>query len=135
MSNTKTGSATQGVAPKADTKTTVSPVVEKSTSTVTANGIETPKTKVLTVEDRKGRTEVFSKLLEKHDNLKDVQQRVESFAIGSDEHSQTLTLKDSKGNNFNTGNPALLKDVIALVRAQVTAQVGVVEDEILHFII
>lgn len=93
------------------------------------------KSKVLTVEDRKGRTEVFTKLLDKHENLKDVQQRIDSFAIGSDEHSQTLLLKDSKGNSFNTGNPVLLKDVIALVRQQVTAQVGVVETDILNFII
>jgi hypothetical protein len=95
----------------------------------------TDKPKVLTVEDRKGRTEVFTKLLEKHENLKEVQQRVESFAIGSDEHSQTLALKDTKGNSFNTGNPALLKEVVSLIRAQVTAQVGVVETDILNFII
>jgi hypothetical protein len=93
------------------------------------------KTKVLTVEDRKGRTEVFTKLLDKHENLKDVQQRIDSFAIGSDEHSQTLLLKDSKGNSFNTGNPVLLKEIVALVRTQVIAQVGVVETDILNFII
>lgn len=94
-----------------------------------------PQTKVLTVEDRRGRTEVFGKLLDKHENLKDVQQRVEAFAVGSDEHSQTLSLKDSKGNSFHTGNPVLLKDIIQLVRTQVTAQVGTVENEILNFII
>jgi hypothetical protein len=95
----------------------------------------TTKTKVLTVEDRKGRTEVFTKLLDKHENLKDVQKRLESFAVGSDEHSQALSLKDSKGNSFQTGNPLLLKEVIQLIRVQVTTQVGVIEDDILNFII
>lgn len=129
MKNKQTVEAAQG----ADTTTT--PKTPELSQFAVPPAEKKDSTKVLTVEDRKGRTEVFTKLLEKHENLKDVQQRVESFAIGSDDHSQTLALKDSKGNSFQTGNPALLKEVIALVRAQVTAQVGVVETDILNFII
>lgn len=122
-----TGAATQQQTKPEISQMTVSPSAELKSTTST--------TKVLTVEDRKGRTEVFNKLLEKHENLKDVQKRVDAFAIGSDEHSQTLSLKDSKGNSFNTGNPVLLKEVIQLIRTQVTAQVGVVETDILEFVI
>jgi hypothetical protein len=95
----------------------------------------TSKTKVLTVEDRKGRHEIFEKLLEKHEVYKETSQKIEAFVIGSDEHSQTLQLHDSKGNLFKTGNPVLLKEVMTLIRAQINAQVGVIEDDILNFII
>jgi hypothetical protein len=106
----------------------ISPKTELSVST-------TQKTKVLTVEDRKGRHEIFNNLLKKHEVYKETSQKIESFVIGSDEHSQTLQLHDSKGNLFKTGNPVLVKEVMALIRAQITAQVGTIEDDILNFII
>lgn len=88
-----------------------------------------------TVEQRKAKTELFNGLLDKHEKYLDTQHSVEKFAIGSNEHSQTLMLKDNNGNHFTTGNPVILKPVIELVRKQIAAQVGQLETEILDFIV
>lgn len=138
MTTKNTGSAAQGVATKIESKTATT--VEKSTAIVGANGKieEKPnreKTQVLSVQDRIARNEQLNSLVSKHNAYKETQQKVESFAIGSDEHSQSLQFKDSKGNIFTTAHPAILKPVLALVREQVKLQVGVIEAEILDFII
>jgi uncharacterized Zn ribbon protein len=60
---------------------------------------------------------------------------MEEFIIGSDENSQSLLLKDAKGNQFNTGNPVVIIEVIDLVRNQIKMQCGQVEEEILNFVV
>lgn len=138
MTTKTTGSAAQGVAPKTETKTAQ---VEKSTTAISPNGgaveakADRSKTQVLTVADRIARNEQLNSLVDKHATYKETQQKIESFAIGSDEHSQSLQLKDSKGNTFTTAHPAILKPVLALIREQVKQQVGVIESEILDFVI
>lgn len=137
MTTKTTGSAVQGTATK-----TEAPKTEKSTTSIAPNGaaVETKvadrsKTQVLTVADRIARNEQLNSLVEKHTTYKETQQKIENFAIGSDEHSQSLQLKDSKGNTFTTAHPAIIKPVLALIREQVKQQVGVIEAEILDFII
>lgn len=138
MTTKNTGSAAQGVAPKTETKNSQ---VEKSTTAIAPNGgaveakPDKSKTQVLTVADRIARTEQLNSLVDKHQAYKETQQKIENFAIGSDEHSQSLQFKDSKGNTFTTAHPAILKPVLALVREQVRHQVGVIESEILDFVI
>lgn len=138
MTTKNTGSTTQGVVTKIENKNTT---VEKSTTAISPSGgavetkVEKSKTQVLTVSDRIARNEQLNSLVEKHATYKETQQKIENFAIGSDEHSQSLQLKDSKGNTFTTAHPAILKPVLTLIREQVKMQVGVIESEILDFVI
>lgn len=88
-----------------------------------------------TVEERKNRHELFDKLLGKHEVYSESRKKMEEFIIGSDENSQSLLLKDAKGNQFNTGNPVVIKEVIELVRSQIKVQCGQVENEILNFVV
>ena len=83
----------------------------------------------------RNKNELFNKLLDKHGIYSESQKKMEQFAIGSDENSQSLVLKDAKGNQFSTGNPIVLKEVIELVRAQIKMQCGQVEEEILNFVV
>ncbi len=129
------GSATQGGATKVETK---KPELSKTTIPPTQAGKEEAKVeipKAPTIEERRTKKELFDKLLAKHDTIQESKKKVEQFIIGSDENFQTLQLKDAKGNLFNTGNPAVIKDVIDLVKKQIYAQCGQVEDDILKFII
>lgn len=132
MTTKTTGVATQGVAAKHSTKP------ETSTTAITENGTTVKvenQIKVLSVEDRRGRAIVFNALLEKQAQLKDVKTRMEAFVVGSDENSQHIQLKDGTGKTFQTGKPEIIKPIIELVRKQLEQQVGVVESEILAFII
>ena len=131
----KSNGAAQGGASKSDTKKVEptpgatqppqAPIVEAKTEPV----------KAITVEERKNKNELFNKLLDKHGIYSESQKKMEQFAIGSDENSQSLVLKDAKGNQFSTGNPIVLKEVIELVRAQIKMQCGQVEEEILNFVV
>lgn len=121
MSNTKSGAGVQGTpSPKATEK----PELSKFAIAPAAN-----------IEEIKKKVEDYSALLEKHSILSDTKKKLDSFAIGSDENNQNLRLSDKEGNNFSTGNPIVIKEVIALIRKQLNAQCGQVEDDVLNFII
>lgn len=136
MSTQKSNGAAQSGTAKTETKvvptkgTTVAPVVEEMKPEVKS---EQPKQ--LTVEERKNRHELFDKLLGKHEVYSESRKKMEEFIVGSDENSQSLLLKDAKGNQFNTGNPVVIKEVIELVRGKINVQCGQVEEEILNFVV
>lgn len=132
MTTKTNGVAAQGAAAKQSTKpeTSTTAITEKGTTVQVDN-----QTKVLTVEDRRGRVLVLNALLDKQAQLKDVKTKMEAFAVGSDENSQHVQLKDGTGRTFQTGKPEIIKPIIELVRKQLEQQVGVVEAEILEFII
>jgi hypothetical protein len=147
MTIKKSGNGAQGATPTTELKSNgakpelsnlkVGPKVEEPKPE--AKKEEQPKPeqpqKVVSVEDRKKRMELFSALVAKHETYQDTHQKIEAFSIGSDEHSQTLTFKDSKGATFSTGNPVILKPVLELVRQQIKMQVGELDKDILEFII
>ena len=128
------GLAPQGGAAKLETK---KPELSKTTIPPAEAGkevkVEIPKAP--TIEERRTKKELFDKLLAKHDTIQESKKKVDQFIIGSDENSQTLQLKDAKGNLFNTGNPTVIKEVIELVKKQIYFQCGQVEDDILKFVI
>jgi hypothetical protein len=132
MTNQKSNGAAQSGPAKADpTKgAATTPKVEE-----TKPEAKTEQPKPPTVEERKNRHELFDKLLGKHEIYSDSKKKMEEFIIGSDENSQSLLLKDAKGNQFNTGNPVVIKEVIDLVRNQIKMQCGQVEEEILNFVV
>lgn len=122
MSNTKSGAGVQGTPAQTETKK-----VELSKFAVPA--------KSTNIEEIKKKVDDYQKLLERHSLLTDSKNKLDSFAIGSDENNQNLRLSDKEGNNFSTGNPIVIKEVIALIRKQLNAQCGQVEEDVLKFII
>lgn len=137
MSGQKTNGAAQSGTAKNETKNAdlVKGTAEQPKVEETKPEAKTEQPKPPTVEERKNRHELFDKLLGKHEIYSDSKKKMDEFIIGSDENSQSLLLKDAKGNQFNTGNPVVIKEVIDLVRTQIKAQCGQVEEEILNFVV
>lgn len=132
MTATKNSASAQGAKAQTVTKPEISNTVISETGKPET---QSDKTKVLTVEDRRSRAIVFNSLLEKQAVLKEAQTKMEAFAIGSDENSQFIQLKDGSGKTFQTGKAEILKPVVELIRSQLTQQIGNVETEILNFVI
>jgi hypothetical protein len=136
MTTKTTGTVAQGAA-TSTSKNAVSTATVNKSGTISDPKEETKKVIPLpqSVETRKNRNELFNKLLDKHEAVMETHRKMEGFIIGSDDNSTMLALKDAKGNTFNTGNPAVIKPVIEMVRKQIIQQVGVIEEEILDFIV
>lgn len=126
MSNTKSAAGVQGAPAKNETSKP-----ELSKIVIPAKVQEPAKN----IEDIKKRVEDYTALLEKHSILQESKKKLDSFSYGSDEHSQNLRLQDKEGNNFSTGNPVVVREVIELIRKQLNAQCGAVEADVLNFII
>lgn len=91
--------------------------------------------KPATIAERKHRTELLQSMFDRQEKYQETQRNLEKFLIGVDENSQKLSLTDSKGTSFATSNPLVIKPVLELVKQQVAAQMGNIEDDILNFII
>ncbi len=126
MSNTTKSAA--GVQGAPATKTTEKTELSKFT-------IPPPKKAAANIDEIKKKVEDYSALLEKHSILSETKKKLDSFAIGSDENNQNLRISDKDGNQFTTGNPMVIKEVIELIRKQLNTQCGVIETEVLNFII
>jgi hypothetical protein len=126
MSNTKNVAAVPGMpATEQKTKPELSKIVVPAK-------VQSPSKNV---DEIKRRVEDYTALLEKHSLLQESKKKLDSFSYGSDEHSQNLRLQDKEGNNFSTGNPVVVREVIELIRKQLNTQCGVVENDVLNFII
>ncbi len=126
MSNTKNVAAVPGMpATEQNTKPELSKIVVPAK-------VQSPSKNV---DEIKRRVEDYTALLEKHSLLQESKKKLDSFSYGSDEHSQNLRLQDKEGNNFSTGNPVVVREVIELIRKQLNTQCGVVENDVLNFII
>lgn len=126
MSNTKNATGVQGTpVANAPAKPELSKIVVPAKNPIPSKNIE----------DIKKRVEDYTALLERHSLLQESKNKLDSFSYGSDEHSQNLRLQDKEGNNFSTGNPVVVREVIDLIRKQLNAQCGKVEEEVLNFII
>jgi len=125
MSTTKNGAGVQGTPAQKEAAK-----IELSTVKVPA-----PAKPAASIDEIKKRVVDYQKLLERHSLLADSKNKLDSFAIGSDENNQSLRLRDESGNQFLTGNPIVIKEVIALIRKQLNTQCGAVETEILNFAI
>lgn len=125
MSTTKNGAGVQGTP------------AQKEAAKIELSNIKVPAPKkpAANIEEIKKRVDDYQKLLARHSLLSDSKNKLDSFAIGSDENNQSLKLRDEQGNQFLTGNPIVIKEVIALIRQQLNSQCGTVETEILNFAI
>jgi hypothetical protein len=132
MSNTKSAAGVQG-APEA--KHTEKPELSKFTVPAKVEPKKEKPAKVLGVEEIKSRIEIYRQMLEKHTSLKESKTKIENLNAGADENKVTLELKSGYSQSFSTGNPIIIKEIIAIIRSQINSQCGKVEDEILNFII
>lgn len=137
MSNTTKGAAgVQGTpTPTKGEKIELSKLAVKPSSQEQKETPNQELEKLVSVEDRKKNFVMFEKLLEKHSKLAETKFKIESFEIGSDEANQTLKIEDINGISFRTGNPTLIRDVIQLIKTQVSEACTAAELEVLKFTI
>lgn len=135
MSNTTKGAAgVQGTpTPNKGEKIELSKLAVKPSSQEQKEKPNQDNEKLVSVEDRKKNFVMFEKLLEKHSKLAETKFKIESFEIGSDEANQTLKIEDVNGLSFRTGNPTLIRDVIQLIKTQVSEACTAAELEVLKF--
>lgn len=147
MSKNKNGNGAPGATPETKTATaavatpkvelsnvSIGPrVEEQKPEAIKPTQAENPKP--VTIEQRKKNAELFEILLKKEEAATAAKQKMDSFLIGTDEHSQTVSIKDKNNNSFSTGNPIIIGQCIDLIKAHINLQCGVIETEILNFII
>ena len=84
------------------------------------------------VEDRILKINQLFGLVEKHESLLELRKRLKSFKISTDGTGDSVQLRDSKGNSFNTSNSACIGDVLEVLKATIDKKIAEVESQI-HF--
>lgn len=160
MSTKTNGNGAQGATPvnkkNQGAETTTAPKVELSNLVVGPREDEKPKTEAevktepkaepktepnkdlkafVSLEQRKRNAELFDILLKKHETAQSAKQKMDAFLIGTDENSQTISLKDKNNNTFTTGNPIVIAQCIDVIKDHINKQCGTIETEIMDFII
>jgi hypothetical protein len=83
------------------------------------------------VEKQRQRLQTLDALFNREEKLTDSKKLLQDFKIGSEENSQSLQLRDTKGATFSTSNPEVIKEVISLMEKFTTAKLAEVQSQII----
>jgi hypothetical protein len=82
------------------------------------------------VEDRILKVNQLFSLVEKHEALLETKKKLSTFKLSTDGNRDTLRILDSKGNDFQTSNTAVIADVMEVLKKSIDAKIAEVENQI-----
>jgi len=127
--STKTTTPTNG---KAETPNATTSTAKIAPITTEVKKDTKPADDLPPVEDRILKINQLFGLVEKHESLLELRKRLKSFKVSTDGTGDSLQLRDSKGNSFNTSNSACIADVLNVLKATIDKKIAEVESQI-HF--
>ena len=61
-------------------------------------------------------------LMDQHDVLNETAKKLDSFHLGSDKLTDSLQIRDGKGNEFKTNNSAIIEKCVEMIKGEVEAK-------------
>lgn len=110
----------------------------------TTNKDESPETTAEVLEDAPREKQVksvgeiiakhqkVSRCLEKRQSIDEAGKTLDSFSLGTSKIKDVLSIKDGRGNLFETSKTDLIEDVISFLKTRVDAKSAEVESELLE---
>jgi hypothetical protein len=92
--------------------------------------VKEEKTELPPLEDRILKIQQLADLVERHDNLLESKKKIDSFKFASDGQRDSLTIEDSRGNEFTTSNSAVIMACVALIKSTLTEKIAEVDGQI-----
>jgi hypothetical protein len=83
------------------------------------------------LEDRILKVEMLYDLTTRRETLLESQKKLNSFRLSSDGTRDTISLRDSKGNEFTTSNSAVVHSVFDVMKKTIAEKIAEVEAQIL----
>lgn len=91
-----------------------------------------PKPKAKTVREIMEKNQKVNQFLESLRSLDEAEKSLDSFNLSSSKISDTLEIKDGRGNSFKTSKTFLLEKVIACLIAEMRAKSEEIEAELIN---
>jgi len=85
---------------------------------------------VITLERKMERVEELNITIDKWKKLQAARKGLNSFRLGSDGLSSTLSLKDADGTPFTTSNPVVVESALAHIKQVLNEKIAEAENEI-----
>ena len=118
--------------PKLPTGTTEKKEPEPTTGAATLNGIALnfPNLNEKPIDDRMHRLNQLFDLQGKYNKLQNSLQKLNEFELQKNSDSCSLSLEDDNGNDFNTSNSEIIKEVTDFLKLKIREKIKHIEDQI-----
>lgn len=117
------------VPPSNGTKTNGAEVVNMITPVNQTPAVKKADSQAQPLDERLHRLNQLFELQTKYNRLQTSKQNLAEFKLKKDTETITLTLSDynSRGNDFTTKNPAVIKDILEFLREAIDSKIKAIE--------
>lgn len=122
---------------KANGAKIVTPATAPKANATPQNGKSEAKTLILetTAEKRIKNLQIFEKICEKHNFLKEKSDELNAYLVGRDGLKETVTIENTNGLCLEISNSSVITEILNLSQSKIFALLEESEKEVLKFVI